>query len=82
MRGVGRAEPLTPVLRRLDFCAGNNGKPLKGLETGRLDHCFSRSKKTEFPGGLVVKDLALSLLWHRFTPLLGNFCMLWVWPKK
>ena len=23
----------------------------------------------EFPSGLVVKDLALSLLWHRFHPL-------------
>ena len=22
----------------------------------------------KFPGGLVVKDLALSLLWHRFDP--------------
>ena len=28
-----------------------------------------------------VKDL-VSLLWHRFNPLLGNFHVQWVWPKK
>ena len=29
----------------------------------------------EFPDGLVVKDLALSLLWHGFSPWPQNFCM-------
>ena len=35
-----------------------------------------------------VKDLVLPLhwlwllLWHRFDPWLGNFCILQVWPKK
>ena len=28
---------------------------------------------SEFPRGLVVKDLALSLLWHRFNPWPGYF---------
>ena len=23
-----------------------------------------------------------SLLWHRFDPWPGNFCMTWKWPKK
>ena len=36
----------------------------------------------ESSGGLVVKDLALSLLWLRFSPWLGNFLMLWEWPKN
>ena len=42
----------------------------------------------EFPGGLVVKGLALSLLWLRsllrygFSPWPGDFCMPWAWPKK
>ena len=36
----------------------------------------------EFPGGLVVKDLALSLLCPGFKPWPRNFCMPWVWPKK
>ena len=42
----------------------------------------------EFPGGLVVKDLALlllwlgSLLWSWFDPWPGDFCMQWVWQKK
>ena len=31
--------------------------------------------KKEFPGGLEVKDLILSLLWLRFDPWPGNFCM-------
>ena len=36
----------------------------------------------EFPGGLLVKDLALSLLWRRFNPWPRNFCMPLAWPKK
>ena len=35
----------------------------------------------EFPGGLVVKDPALSLLWRRFDPWPGNFHMLQLQPK-
>ena len=34
------------------------------------------------PSGLAVKDLALSLPWHRFDPWPGNFCILQVQPKK
>ena len=30
-----------------------------------------------FPGGLEVKDPALSLLWCRFDPWPKNFSMLW-----
>ena len=30
----------------------------------------------------LVKDLALSLLWHRFDPWPGNFPMLRAWPKR
>ena len=37
---------------------------------------------SEFPGGLVVKDLALSLLWLGFYPWPVNFYMSWVQPKK
>ena len=29
----------------------------------------------EFPGGLVVKDLALSLRWLGFNSWPGNFCV-------
>ena len=36
----------------------------------------------EFPGGLVVKDLALSLLWLGFDAWPRNFHMLQVRPKK
>ena len=36
----------------------------------------------EFPGGLEVKDLVLSLLWRAFDPWPGNTGMLWVWPRK
>ena len=38
----------------------------------------------EFPGGLVVKDPKLlllwlrSLLWYRFDPWPGNFCIPWI----
>ena len=36
----------------------------------------------EFPGGLLVKDLALSLLGHTFNLWPGNFHMRQVQPKK
>ena len=36
----------------------------------------------EFPGGPVVKDPALSLLWLGFNPWPWNFHMPWAWPKK
>ena len=36
----------------------------------------------EFPGGSVVKDLGLSLLWHRFDLGPRNFHMLQVQTKK
>ena len=36
----------------------------------------------EFPGGLAIKDLALSLLWPGFDPGPRNFCMLQVQPEE
>ena len=36
----------------------------------------------EFPDGLAIKDLELSLLRLRFNPWLRKFHMLWVKPKK
>lgn len=36
----------------------------------------------EIRNDLVVKDSALSLLWLRFCPWPGNFCMLWVGQKN
>ena len=36
--------------------------------------CFKHPPR-EFLGGLVVKDMALSLLWHRFDPWPGNCCV-------
>ena len=41
-----------------------------------------RCQGLEFPGGLTVKDLVLSLLWLRFDLWPGNFCMPWMWQKK
>ena len=36
----------------------------------------------EFPGGLAVMDSTLFLLWLRFHPWPGKFCMLQAWQKK
>ena len=36
----------------------------------------------EFPGGLKVKDLSLSLLRHGFDPWPGNFCIPWEFFEK
>ena len=35
-----------------------------------------------FPGGLAVKEAALSVLWFRFDPWIRNFPTLWAWQKK
>ena len=34
-----------------------------------------KKNQEEFPGSLVVKDLALSALWHGFDPWPRNFCV-------
>ena len=36
----------------------------------------------EFPCGPVVKNPVLSLVWLRFSPWPGNFCLLQVWQKE
>lgn len=36
----------------------------------------------EFPNGLAVKDLALSLMWLEFDSWPGNFRIPWELPKK
>ena len=47
-------------------------------------HSYVESKRMiqGFPGGLVVKNSVLSLLWLKFTPRFGSFHMPLVWPKK
>ena len=40
------------------------------------------TRQVEFLGGLVVKDLVLSLLWHRFDLWPRNFCILQAQPNK
>lgn len=42
---------------------------------------FKSGSVQEFLGGLASGDLALSLLWLRFSPWLGNFWMPQAWPK-
>ena len=41
-----------------------------------------KKEKKEFPGGLAVKNLALSLLWCGSDLWPENFCMQQAWPKK
>ena len=43
---------------------------------------FVKKQVVEFPGGVGVKDLASSLLWLRFDPWPGNFCMPWAQAIK
>ena len=45
--------------------------------SGRATRAFNSVMSGEFPGGLVVKDLVLSLLWLGFSPWPGDFGMLW-----
>ena len=48
----------------------------------KLALCRNSVLAWRFPGGLAVKDLALSLLWHVSDPWPRNFCMQWVQPRK
>ena len=41
-----------------------------------------RKSMREFTSGLVVKDLALSLLWCGFDPWPANSCISQAWPEK
>ena len=41
-----------------------------------------KSQFREFHGGIVLKDPTLSLLWCKFSPWSGNFCMLGVTKRK
>ena len=50
------------------------------LTLGSVDAQTIKNKQ-EFPGGLVVKDLASSLLWLTFDPWPGDFCVPWARPK-
>ena len=67
--------PLSKILNRLN--TGNDS-----------DLVSQKGHFLEFPGGLVVKHSALSLLWlglllwHGFDPWPGNLCLLRVQPKK
>ena len=48
---------------------------------GQKTHNILKLKEWKFLDGLVVKDWTL-LLWLKFCPKPGNFCMPWVQPKK
>ena len=49
-----------------------------------LTLCYeiSRNEHWEFPGGPVVKDLVLSLLWLGFSSWPGKCHMPWTYPKE
>ena len=51
-----------------------------GENVGR--ELMTKMEPEEFPGGLAVKDPALSLMWLRFHPWPRNFHRLWVGPPK
>ena len=52
-------------------------KPTKSIKDKCWDsderNLLIRIKLEEFPGGLAVKDVALSLLWLKVIPCPGNF---------
>ena len=52
-----------------------------GAECLRAQFDILNETFQEFPSGLAVKDLALSLLWHGLDPWPRNFHMQQVWPK-
>ena len=62
------------------FC---NPNEFMDLRCGTVVITNIRKRETrEFLGGLVFKDLALSLLWCRFDCWPRNFCMLWAQPPS
>ena len=95
--GVGHRCGLDPVLLWL-WCRLMAAAPIRPLaweppcvmgvakEVAKKTKQTSKQKTTmvflEFPGGLAVRDLELSLLWCGFDPWPRNFHMLQMWPNK
>lgn len=53
------------------------------VDEGRMTKMVTAYKRvSEFPGGLVVKNLALSCCGNRFDPWPGNLHMVWIGPRK
>ena len=66
--------------KKLLYPKGLRGERMWKLEEATeigLERSLKRNDQ-EFPGGLLVKKLALSRLWLRFDPWSGTFHMLWV----
>ena len=59
---------IRPLACKLPYATGAALKRLKKIKQ-------IKGGPWEFPGGLEVKYLALSLLWHWFHPQPRNFCM-------
>ena len=72
------------LLRRFNLCHVAQVQSLHAMGMAKKKKRTSR----EIPGGLAVKDSALSLLWRRlllrvrFNPSSENFHILQVWSKK
>ena len=80
---TGAAVLSTPELVCEKFTTWN--LPLTSVFWGLLKQYFIVNQRTmgwEFPGGLMAKDLALLLWWHRFNPWPRNFYMPWAQPKQ
>lgn len=61
----------------MTFLAEFNNRTIYDLTTKNyavLRAPGTKMRKEEFPGGLPVKNLMLSLLWHWFYPWPRNFC--------
>ena len=57
------------------------GQKIRGVIKEVPTKSYKHSKE-EFPTGLAVRDLALSLLWRGFDPWPRNVQESWAWPKK
>ena len=62
-------------MAQIPHCCGCGVKKI--IDTQKKNY-----RQSEFPGGLSVKALAVSLLWLRFHLWPRNFHMLEAWPKK
>ena len=82
---LGSLKPLV-LSCRSDFthwllgCLSRGKAPFCASQPPAITFSPQKLGQEELPGGLVVNDSVLSLLWHKLDPWPGNFHVPWAWP--
>ena len=65
---MGLRSHVAVAVAKAGSCSSNSTPSLRTSICHRFSHTKKKRKVKEFPGGVAVKDLALSLLWRGLDP--------------